>query len=112
MNKVILIGRLTADPNTTETKDTTVTRIRIAVDRRASEEADFINVVAFGKTAEFVDKYFSKGRKIVVSGRLQTGSYQNMDKQMVYTTDVIAEEVEFGDSKKEESTDTKRSYRK
>lgn len=105
MNKVILIGRLTADPAINEAKDTTVARIRIAVDRRMSVEADFINVVAFGKTAEFIEKYFSKGKKIVVSGRLQTGSYQNKDKQMVYTTDVVAEEVDFGDSKKEESTD-------
>ena len=81
----------------------TVARFAIAVDRRFKKEneqnADFINTVAFGKTAEFVEKYFFQGNKIVVEGRIQTGSYTNQDGQKVYTTDVVAEQVEFGESK-------------
>jgi len=81
----------------------TVARFAIAVDRRFKKEneqnADFINTVAFGKTAEFVEKYFFQGNKIVVEGRIQTGSYTNQDGQKVYTTDVVAEQGEFGESK-------------
>ncbi len=81
----------------------TVARFAIAVDRRFKREneqnSDFINTVAFGKTAEFVEKYFFQGNKIVVEGRIQTGSYTNQDGQKVYTTDVVAEQVEFGESK-------------
>ncbi len=81
----------------------TVARFAIAVDRRFKREneqnSDFINTVAFGKTAEFVEKYFFQGNKIVVEGRIQTGSYINQDGQKVYTTDVVAEQVEFGESK-------------
>lgn len=81
----------------------TVARFAIAVDRRFKrkneQNSDFINTVAFGKTAEFVEKYFFQGNKIVVEGRIQTGSYTNQDGQKVYTTDVVAEQVEFGESK-------------
>jgi len=81
----------------------TVARFAIAVDRRFKKEneqnSDFINTVAFGKTAEFVEKYFFQGNKIVVEGRIQTGSYTNQDGQKVYTTNVVAEQVEFGESK-------------
>lgn len=106
MNKVILVGRLTRDPDvryTGEGNSMAVARYTLAVDRRFKREgeptADFINCVAFGKSAEFVDKYLHKGTKMVVSGRLQTGSYTNKDGQKVYTTDVIIEEQEFAESK-------------
>lgn len=106
MNKVILMGRLTRDPDvryTGEGNSMAVARYTLAVDRRFKREgeptADFINCVAFGKSAEFVDKYLHKGTKMVVSGRLQTSSYTNKDGQKVYTTDVIIEEQEFAESK-------------
>ena len=106
MNKVILVGRLTRDPDvryTGEGNSMAVARYTLAVDRRFKREgeptADFINCVAFGKSAEFVDKYLHKGTKMVVSGRLQTSSYTNKDGQKVYTTDVIIEEQEFAESK-------------
>lgn len=86
----------------------TVARFSIAVDRRFKKEneqnVDFINTVAFRKTAEFVEKYFFQGNKIVVEGRIQTGSYTNQDGQKVYTTDVVAEQVEFGESKNYNNT--------
>ncbi len=106
MNKVILVGRLTRDPDvryTGEGNSMAVARYTLAVDRRFKREgeptADFINCVAFGKSAEFVDKYLHKGTKMVVSGRIQTGSYTNKDGQKVYTTDVVIEEQEFAESK-------------
>lgn len=106
MNKVILVGRLTRDPDvryTGEGNSMAVARYTLAVDRRFKREgeptADFINCVAFGKSAEFVDKYLHKGTKMVVSGRIQTGSYTNKDNQKVYTTDVVIEEQEFAESK-------------
>lgn len=103
MNKVILIGRLTRDPEIRYSGETAVARYSVAVDRRykseGQTEADYPNVIAFGKTAEFIEKYFKKGMKIVIEGRLQTGSYTNKDGQKVYTTDVVAENVEFGESK-------------
>lgn len=105
MNKVVICGRLTADP-ATKTGNTTVTRFTLAVDRRVKAdgqpEADFISCVAFGKTAEFVDKYFHKGMKMLLEGRIQTGSYTNKEGAKVYTTDVIAESVEFAESKRTE----------
>ncbi len=106
MNKVILMGRLTRDPETRQSGETTVTRFTVAVDRRYKKEgdqsADFPNVVAFGKTAEFIEKYFKQGMKVLIEGRLQTGSYTNKDGIKIYTTDVIAEAVEFAESKREE----------
>ena len=106
---MILIGRLTRDPEVRYSDNGhTVARFAIAVDRRFKKEneqnADFINTVAFGKTAEFVEKYFFQGSKIVVEGRIQTGSYTNQDGQKVYTTDVVAEQVEFGESKNSNNT--------
>lgn len=107
MNNVSLSGRLTADPTITRTESTTVASFRIAVNRGYSREgqpdADFINVVAFGKSAEFVEKYFTKGKAILLTGRIQTGSYTNRDGVKVYTTDIVAERVEFGESKSAES---------
>lgn len=103
MNKVILMGRLTKDPEIRQAGETTVARFNIAIDRRYKQDggqtADFPSIVAFGKTAEFIEKYFYKGMKIVTEGRLQTGSYTNKDGVKVYTTDVICESVEFAESK-------------
>ncbi len=101
MNKVILMGRLTKDPEV-RTGNTTVARFTLAVDRRfkndGDQTADFINCVAFGKTAEFLEKYGRKGTKFVVEGHIQTGSYDK-DGKKIYTTDVVVESVEFAESK-------------
>ena len=104
MNCVQLVGRLTRDPEIKYTDGgSSVARFNIAVDRRYKREdgdnADFINCVAFGKTAEFIEKYFSKGKRIGVTGRIQTGSYNNNDGYKVYTTDVVVETAEFVESK-------------
>ena len=103
MNKVILMGRLTRDPEVRASANTATARYSLAVDRRFKREgdptADFINCVAFGKSAEFAEKYFKKGTKVLVTGRIQTGSYTNKDGQKVYTTDVIVEDQEFAESK-------------
>jgi single-strand DNA-binding protein len=107
MNKVILMGRLTRDPHVTYKqgdKPLAVARYTLAVNRRfkrnGEQEADFINCVAFGKAGEFAEKYFRQGIKIVVSGRIQTGSYTNKDGIKVYTTDVVIEEQDFAESRK------------
>lgn len=106
MNKVILIGRLTRDPEVKYSQGentSVVARYSLAVDRRFKRDgeatADFINCVAFGKNGEFAEKYLRQGIKIAVTGRIQTGSYTNKDGQKVYTTDVIIEEQEFAESK-------------
>ena len=103
MNKCVLMGRLTRDPEVRMSGDTAVARFSLAVDRRFKKDgeqtADFINCVAFGKTGEFIEKYGRKGIKFVVEGRIQTGSYTNKDGQKVYTTDVVVEQVEFAESK-------------
>lgn len=108
MNKVILIGRLTRDPDIRWSQgqdQTCIARFTLAVDRRFKQEgqqaADFISCIAFGKTAEFVEKYLKQGTKIAATGRIQTGSYTNRDGVRVYTTDVIIEEMEFAESKKD-----------
>ena len=101
MNKVILIGRLTRDPNYTTTQTgTEIARYTLAVDR-IGEGADFISCVAFGKAAQFADKYLKKGNRIAITGRLRTGSYRNREGKDVYTTDVIIESQEFCESKSE-----------
>ncbi len=105
MNKVILMGRLTRDPEVRDTANAKVARYSLAVDRRFKREgddqtADFINCVVFGKSAEFAEKYFKKGTKIAISGRIQTGSYTKQDGTRVYTTDVIVEDQEFAESKR------------
>ena len=103
MNKVILMGRLTRDPSIYGEGDKMVAKFSLAVDRTFSKEdakTDFINIVAFTKKAEFTEKYLKKGTKIVISGRIQTGSYVK-DGQNVYTTDVVAEDIEFAESKKD-----------
>lgn len=107
MNKVILMGRLTRDPEVRYSQgenSTAVANYTLAVDRRYKREgednADFIGCVAFGRAAEFAEKYFRQGLKITVSGRIQTGSYIGRDGQKVYTTKVVIEEQEFAESKK------------
>ena len=106
MNKVILMGRLTRDPDIRHSageNSTAVARYTLAVDRRYKRDgeagADFISCVAFGRSAEFAQKYFHQGLKVVVTGRIQTGSYTNRDGNKVYTTDVAVEEQEFAESK-------------
>ena len=112
MNKVILMGRLVADPEVKYTADnqTAIARYRIAVNRKfkkdGEQEADFISCVAFGKSGEFAEKYLTKGMKIAVTGRIQTGSYENKEGQKVYTTDIIVEEHEFCESKNANSSET------
>ena len=101
MNSVCLVGRLTRDPEIKYTESgKTIARIGIAVDRRKKDSgADFINVVAFDKTGEFIEKYFRKGQRIGITGRIQTGSYDGKDGRKVYTFDVVADNVEFVESK-------------
>lgn len=103
MNKVHLMGRVVRTPDIRSTagaEPTTIARYTLAVDRRTKDGgADFIPCVAFGKAAEFAEKYLHKGTKLAVTGRIQTGSYTNKDGQKVYTTDVIVEEQEFAESK-------------
>ena len=108
MNKVILLGRLTRDPEVKYTQGENamaIARYTVAVDRRFKKDndeqsADFINCVAFGKTGEFAEKYYRKGTKVCIEGRIQTGSYTNKDGQKVYTTEVVVENQEFAESKK------------
>ena len=106
MNKVILMGRLTRDPEVRYSAGENalaIARYTLAVDRRFRRDgeatADFISCVSFGRTAEFAEKYFRQGLKIIVSGRIQTGSYTNRDGQKVYTTEVVVEEQEFAEGK-------------
>ena len=109
MNKVILMGRLTRDPEVRYSQGENalaIARYTLAVDRRFNrnnsdeQTADFINCVAFGRAGEFAEKYFKQGTKIAITGRIQTGSYTNRDGQKIYTTDVVIEEQEFAESKK------------
>ncbi|MCR4651917.1 MAG: single-stranded DNA-binding protein [Lachnospiraceae bacterium] len=108
MNKVILMGRLTRDPEVRYSQNDTsmaIARFSLAVDRRRSQNnqdsqtADFINIVAFGRLGEFAEKYLHKGTKVALTGRIQTGSYTNKDGVKIYTTDIVAEDIEFAESK-------------
>lgn len=110
MNKVILLGRLARDPEIRTAageNGTTIARYTLAVNRRFSRNsgngeptADFISCVSFGRTAEFIEKYITKGRQVCVCGRIQTGSYTNQEGQKVYTTEVVVDEVDFADSRR------------
>lgn len=111
MNKVVLVGRLTRDPEVRYSQGdsaTAVARYTVAVDRRFKRDneptADFIPCVVFGRSAEFAEKYFRQGMRVSVSGRIQTGSYTNKDGVRVYTTEVIVEEQEFAESRAENNT--------
>lgn len=113
MNKVILMGRLTRDPEVRYSQGENamaIAKYTLAVDRRFNrnsdeQSADFIGCTAFGRAGEFAEKYFRKGTRIVVTGRIQTGSYTNKDGVKVYTTDVVVEEQEFAESKNNAGTD-------
>lgn len=100
MNNIVLIGRLTKNPDVRTSGDTTVAKYTLAVDRIKGEEADFIPCTVFNKGAEFASKYFEKGMRIAVQGRLQTGSYTNAEGSKIYTMEVIVTTQEFADSKK------------
>jgi len=113
MNKVILMGRLTRDPEVRYAQGESslaIARYSLAVDRRfkkpGEQDADFITCVCFGKTAEFAEKYLKQGTKIAVTGRIQTGSYTNKEGQKVYTTEVIVEDHEFAESKASGGSDS------
>lgn len=122
MNKVILMGRLTRDPDVRYSQgangNMAIARFSLAVDRRFQRQdaqgeqanADFISCVAFGKQGEFVEKYFHKGMKMVLTGRIQTGSYTNKEGSKVYTTDVVAEEIEFAESKNAQGSGSNEGY--
>lgn len=106
MNKVVLMGRLTSDPSiryTPGANSICIARYTLAVDRKVKQEgqptADFINCVAFGKLGEHCEKYYRRGLKVAVSGRIQTGSYTNKEGQKVYTTEIVIEEQEFAESR-------------
>lgn len=111
MNNVCLIGRLTADPEIryTQIENIMVAQFNLAVNRAYAKQgeerkADFITIVAWGKTAEFCSKYFRKGQQVGVTGRIETGSYDDKDGKKVYTTKVIAEHVDFADSNRNETS--------
>ena len=117
MNRVILMGRLTRDPEVRYSqgeRSMAIARYTLAVDRRGrrsqdgdqGQTADFINIVAFDRAGEFAEKYFRQGMRVLISGRIQTGSYVNKDGQKVYTTDVIVDDQEFADSKNQSSGDS------
>lgn len=113
MNKVILMGRLTRDPEIRWSQgdnQMAIARYTLAVDRRYNrnegQTADFINCVAFSRNAEFAEKYLKQGTKIAITGRIQTGSYTNKDGNKVYTTDVVVEEQEFAESKNSSSANS------
>lgn len=113
MNKVVLLGRLTKDPDVRQCQVVTIARYTLAVTRRGKkqegqQEADFISCVAFGKAGEFAGNYLHKGTKICVAGRIQTGSYTKQDGTKVYTTDVVVEEQEFCESRA--ANDTAQNY--
>ena len=113
MNKVILMGRLTRDPEVRYAQGDNamaIARFSLAVDRRRQnssdgQTADFINIVAFGRLGEFAEKYLHKGTKVALTGRIQTGSYTNKDGVKVYTTDIIADDIEFAESKNSAGSD-------
>ena len=121
MNRVILMGRLTRDPNVSYSQggdNMAIARFTLAVDRRGrrqdgadQQNADFIGCVCFGRQAEFAEKYLRQGTKVAVTGRIQTGSYTNKDGQKVYTTDVVLDDIEFAESKNSQGgSDSNYSY--
>lgn len=119
MNRVILMGRLTRDPEVRYSqgeRQMAIARYTLAVDRRGrrnndgEQQADFIPCVAFDRAAEFAERYFRQGMRVLVSGRIQTGSYTNKDGQRVYTTEVILDDQEFADSKNSSSGDGMSAY--
>lgn len=113
MNNVVLMGRFTRDPEVRYSDDgTAIAKFSLAVDRRFKRDggptADFINCTAFGRTAEFIEHYFHQGMRTTLQGRIQTGSYTNKDGIKVYTTDVIVEQIEFAESKKDSGSEAQK----
>lgn len=106
MNNVVLIGRLTKDPEVRFTESgMAIANFTLAVNRMAKDEADFIRIVAFNKTAELAERFLNKGKQVAIQGRIQTGSYKNKEGQTVFTTDIIADRIEFiGNKEKEADT--------
>lgn len=112
MNKVILMGRLTRDPEIRYSqgeRQIAIARYTLAVDRKGQknengQQADFIRCVAFDRAAEFADKHLRQGQRVLIEGRIQTGSYQDRDGKTVYTTDIVVEQQEFADSKNDRSS--------
>lgn len=114
MNKVLLIGRPTKDPEVRYTTDNkAIARLTLAVDRKyktdGGQTADFISCTSFGKTAEFIEKYVTKGTRYAVVGRIQTGSYTNREGNKVFATDVVIEDIEFCESKNRDTSETRNS---
>lgn len=107
MNRVMFLGRLTKDVELkyTQTNNTPVSNFTIAVDRKYEDKADFFNIVAYGKLAEIISKYFKKGQQIAVAGRLQTRNYDDKDGKRVYVTEVIADEIDFTSNSKKDDSD-------
>jgi len=106
MNKIFLSGNLTRAPELKVYDKATVVKFGIAVKRFAKDEVDFFNVVAFGKTAEFCNQYFDKGRRAIIEGRLQASNYTDKDGNKRTSYDVIVESIEFGDSKRKDNSDS------
>lgn len=105
MNKIILLGRLTRDPEVRyggENNEKAIAKFSLAVDRKKKDEADFFSITAFGKLGEFVEKHLHQGSKILLSGRVENDNYTNRDGQKVYSVQIIAEEIDFAESKKKE----------
>lgn len=101
MNKAILIGRLTRDPEVRDSANGKVARYTLAIDRRGRDKdaADYPQIICFGRSAEWADKWLTKGKKVAIVGRIQTGKFVNKKGDTVYTTDVVAEDQEFAESK-------------
>lgn len=114
MNKVIFSGRLAADPQISNSNNSTIAKFSLAVARRFKKEgqpdADFFNCTLFDKQAEWAEKYLKKGTRVELAGRLQNGSYTNKDGQKVYTTTVIVDEIDFGESNKSKSEDEEPAF--
>lgn len=109
MNKVFLVGRLVADPAIREAGESKVAEYSLAINRKG-EGTDYIRCQSWNKGADFVEKYLKKGSKIIVSGRIRTGSYKNREKKTVYTFDVIVEDIEFAESKKEKPEEVQTEF--
>lgn len=115
MNKAIIVGRLTRDPEirySAGSEPMAIANFTLAVPRWNDEEADFIRCVAFGKKGEFAESYLFKGTKVILEGHIVTGKYEHKDGYTVYTTDVVADSIEFAESKKDEDSKTSKPYQK
>ena len=115
MNKAIIVGRLTRDPEirySAGSEPMAIANFTLAVPRWNDEEADFIRCVAFGKKGEFAESYLFKGTKVILEGHIVTGKYEHKDGYTVHTTDVVADSIEFAESKKDEESKTSKPYQK